>query len=302
MKRIFLSAMFWIIGTWACAQSFPVSDSIAHEGLAVMEGIRENTMFHFWKDDRNFWVLLSLGIAIASLVFGIITYTAQKKTEGNTKKLSKDAQRSLLNDLVRHLYRNLIITLAVRTKLDELSWDAYPSEEHLIKLKIPLENIHLDVFYGRDAEYRAMHDLYLKMRNYNEEVDVALAHLSDPSIDRDTKMRDMGTLEFKASFLTERIVKTVHKIWGKTPEVDNDILSALKSAHNTSAGGNIPVDGYSDKFRKLTEDRVANTAFADIFGKDRVAELTAGINEDVAIERMLNARGEEKIHMIRFNR
>lgn len=301
--------MFWVIGIWACAQSFPVSDSIAHEGLAVMEGIRENTTASFLKDDFNIYVILSLLAAIISAVYAFTTYRAQirtenntKMTEDNTRKLSMDAQRSLLNDLVRHLYRNLIITLAVRTKLDELSWDAYPSEEHLIKLKIPLENIHLDVFYGRDAEYRAMHDLYLKMRNYNEEVDVALAHLSDPSIDRDTKMRDIGTLEFKASFLTERIVKTVHEIWGEAPEVDGDILSALKSAHNTSAGGNIPVDGYSDKFRKLTEDRVANTAFADIFGKDRVAELTAGINEDVAIERMLNARGEEKIHMIRFNR
>ena len=153
--------------------------------IELMGDIAENTTPNFLHDDFNLLVLLSLVVAILSLVYAIATYTAQKKTEGNTKKLSRDAQRSLLNDLIRHMYRNLIIGYAIHTKLDETLWKTYPSEEHLIKLKIPLENIHLDVFYGDDNAFRAMHELYLNMRNYNEEIDVVLAHFSSAAIDFD---------------------------------------------------------------------------------------------------------------------
>ena len=268
--------------------------------IELMGDIAENTTPNFLHDDFNLLVLLSLVVAILSLVYAIATYTAQKKTEGNTKKLSRDAQRSLLNDLIRHMYRNLIIGYAIHTKLDETLWKTYPSEEHLIKLKIPLENIHLDVFYGDDNAFRAMHELYLNMRNYNEEIDVVLAHFSSAAIDEKTLKRDMGTLEFKAFYIVERIISTETEIWGPTNETRELMKTALEKAvlKGSTSQNDIPIEGYSSHFKPITANAIKGTSYALLFGEDKVDELVTQINKAIEIERGLNNRRQEKIHMI----
>lgn len=77
-----------------------------------------------------------------------------------------------MNDLIRHLYRNYVKTYAIRTKLEDVEYKGYPSEDNFIKMYIPMENIHLEIFYG-DKAYSIIHTLYLQLRNYNVEVQVA---------------------------------------------------------------------------------------------------------------------------------
>ncbi len=295
--------------------------------LELMGTIAENTTPNFLRDDLNLLVILSIIIAVFSLFYAIRTYIEQKKTQSNTKKLSEDAQRSLLNDLIRHLYRNFIICSTIRTKLDETSWETYPSDEHIIKLQIPLENIHLNVFYGNDDAFMAMHELYLNMRNYNEETNVAIRHFRDPGIDVETKRRDLGTLEFKAYYIVERIFETEVKVWkSDKPAVENRMKEVFMEAviKGGSAKDNRSVEGYSDKFKHLTAADIENTYFFKLYAKDKLEELekleeseipakkklkkeisdkleelVSHINKAIEVERELNSRGEEKIHMIR---
>ena len=90
-------------------------------------------------------------------------------------------------DLVRHLYRNLVVTYAIKTKLNDCHFKKYPSEIHLLKLKVPVEDIHLEVFSDDNKNYTYMNNLCLLFRNYNMEIDVAIKHFCNKEMDNEIK-------------------------------------------------------------------------------------------------------------------
>lgn len=260
---------------------------------ALTEKIEDNTFFD-WKA----WTAWAVGILALAVAW--ITYRAQSKTEGNTKKLSQQAQHDLLVDLIRHLYRNYVITYTMRTKMEEIDYRGYPSEEHFLKLKIPLENLHLDAFYGEDAEYKAMHTLYLNFRNYNEEVDVAMSHMTNPSLATATKKEDFETLEFKASYLTGRIIDVMAAIWGDASGDTRLCQKAIQEACVSNARNNQPVDNCGN-FTPLGAEQFRQTQYSRIFTTDeQMHQFVESFNEDVKNERMLNQRGAQKVRILKL--
>ena len=275
----------------------------------------QNTTFEFWWDGFN------ILIAVIALLFSFFTYLSQKNTSDNTQKISQDTQRNLLLDLVRHLYRNLVITYTIKTKLEDISFEGYPSEEHLVKLKIPMENMHLEAFYGNGKKYEVMHNLYLNLRNYNYEIDTALMHFKDKSISLETKQRDLKTLLLKPSFLTKRILITIYELWelkrvsddfnkdgydkrietmldsSKTAlDARNKILEAQKGKtnanNNTVLATDYNFERYSDK----------DSTYAKIlFAGQMLKSFLINVNKDVFVERGLNEQGGEKVYIIPFN-
>lgn len=271
-----------------------------------------NTTFDFWWDGFN------ILIAVIALLFSVFTFISQNKTSENTQKLSREAQKNLLLDLVRHFYRNLVITYTIKTKLEEIGYEGYPSEEHLIKLKVPMENIHLEAFYGRDKEYEVMHDLYLKLRNYNEEINVACTHFKDANLSKETKKRDLDTLLLKPSFLTERILITMYELWDMK-QVSNDfnkgeyrnrIIGLLKDTRTTLAAkgkiteaqnGNSNSSNNTVKTTDYLFEPYANdkSCYAEIlFGGEEWPLFVKALNRDVYVERGKNSQGGDKVYII----
>ena len=230
-----------------------------------------------------------------------VTLYAQWRTEDNTKKLSQEAQRHLLNELLRHLYRNYVITYTMRTKMKDIKYKGYPSEEHFEKLKIPMENIHLEAFYGEDKKFQLLHVLYLNLRNYNEEVEVALKHIIDPAIKKQTKDEDFDTLEYKVSYLTGRIIDTIYKVWGDNTEYRNDMRKAmeLSLSGETNATKNIDVPN-SGKFNALTLGALKKTSYTRLYSESELEKVLEIFNHDVHEERKKNERGAWKVRMIKF--
>ena len=186
----------------------------------------------------------TLGIAITALIvsfvammYTIFTYQAQQRTEqhsartqGNTQRISLQAQKGLLEDLVRHLYRNLVVTYAIKSKMKHFGYNkVYPSEEHLIKLKVPIHNIHLEAFYSDDMHYKKINELYLQLRNYNEEVEVALKHFCDPQMPEKVKERDFGTLIFKPGFLAKNILTILTEVWPDDKDIYKDTAALIRN-------------------------------------------------------------------------
>jgi hypothetical protein len=274
----------------------------------AMTQIADNTRQNWLKDDWNVYGSLTFALAAIAFIISVLsylytkrTYFAQIKTESNTKKLSQEAQRHLLNELLRHLYRNFVITYTMRTKMKDIKYKGYPSEEHFEKLKIPMENIHLEAFYGEDEKFQFMHVLYLNLRNYNEEVEVALKHIIDPVIKKQTKDEDFDTLEFKVSFLTEKIIDTIYEVWGENAEYKNDMRKAmnLSLSGKTNATKNIDVPN-SDKFSALTLDALKNTSYTRLYSESELEKVLEIFNHDVHEERKKNERGAWKVRMIKF--
>jgi len=266
--------------------------------------IKNNTQLTAANTSRDeiFWItfgisLIALAVAIGSYQYARKTYLSQKQTETNTLRLPLDMQWNLLIDTIRHLYRNLIVTYAIKTKLEACGFDSYPSEEHLVKLRIPLENLHLEIF-NEDKHYQEMSDLFFKIRNYNEEIDIACRHFMSPTIDKTVKRRDIETLMFKPGFLAQCIIEKIGKIW-KDDKKDGKIqaIRVITQAHGKNVEDNQPVseppanyvryENINDKFIKALYDAESAKEFFDMF------------NTDVLIECGVNSQNSPKIFMIK---
>ena len=251
----------------------------------------EHTEFSFW------WDGFSVALSVFALLFSFFTYISQSKTQNNTKKLSLAAQHNLLKDLIRHLYRNLVITYTIKTKMDDCDYKGYPSEEHLTKLKVPMNNIHLEAFYGNDKQYEKMHKLYLNLRNYNEEIDIVASHMRNPDLSRDVIDRDLATLLFKPGFLIGCILDVISFIW-KT-DVHDEAKEQIKRAQDERND-----DGNEECEKPFTPFEVGEKhVFQKIYDKpEELKTLLEKFNSEVKIERGLNSQRAEKVYIIKVER
>ena len=270
--------------------------------LKPLDTIASNTTYDFYNDGNNLMAHVAIIVSIVSVGVAWFTYKKQSSTESNTKNLSKSAQRSMLEELYRHLYRNMVITYTMKTKLEDINYEGYPSEEHLLKLKIPMENLQLKIFYGDDGEYKIFHELYLKFRNYNTEIDVAVSHFKDASISVDVKQRDLDTLIMKCSYLTAQIINTIKGIW-KVDENDSimivkKMIEGEEGTPNTkSYAKSFPIK--DDVFVKYENKK---NEYATIVYNDEIDKFLEKFNNDVLNERGYNAENGWKVYMIKFKK
>lgn len=161
--------------------------------------------------------------SIIALSVSALTLVSQNKVAENTRMLSNKAQEQVLYDLVRHLYRNMVVQCAITSKMEEITrqasaegeikgYAAYPSELHLIKAQAPIDNIHPELFVSDDAKYSEVNNLLLQLRNYNTELEVAARQLKDPQLSKEEKDYYINTLLFKPGNLTNIICKCLVKL------------------------------------------------------------------------------------------
>ncbi len=144
-----------------------------------------------------------------------------------------------------------------------------------------------------------MPNLYLNFRNYNEEINVAMKHITDSKVARKTKEEDFDTLEFKASYLTGRIMEVVSEIWNKGTDT-KDAQNSIKEEIKTNAKNNQYVDG-CENFSHKTIEEIKNTRYSEIYTDDhQLKDFVDGFNEDVKNDRMKNERGAWKVRMVEF--
>lgn len=264
---------------------------------SVLNAIEKNTHFSWMPGILAFIIsVIALIAAIWSAWYAMQTYNYQKLTEENTSRLSLSEQRRLLADMIRHLYRNMVVSYTIKVKMEALKFGAYPSEEHLMKLMVNLNDIHLNLFYRNDKEHRMMNKLYMELRNYNIEIDVICQHFKDPTIDDETKKRDLDTLCFKCHYLTGSLVDALGRIWdnnqdGFIEEARGIIIEVIREKNER---GGIPYEVPFEPYRNPESFYVKR-----IF-KNSSDEFYKGFDENVRRECGMNEEKSEKIHMIKF--
>jgi len=290
---------------WRSNKNKPVvapEDTISSEADAMRQ-IAKNTHQHWWSDNWNLFGIASTLLAILALIvawwsydYTKKTYDAQIQTEENTGKLTLDQQHNLLVDLVRHLYRNLVVSYGLKVKMDNLKYAYYPSEEHLQKMKVNLNDIHLELFYRKEEQHKKMNELYLMLRNYNLEIDVFCEHFKSKSIDDETKKRDLGTLVHKCQLLTKEIVERMGIIWSPD-ELENykqEIKADLVANQNKNIGDSSRY--FSDSFDPYNNPE---SYYATLFG-DEAAAFFDRLEKNVRKECGTNNSGQEILHMIKI--
>lgn len=158
----------------------------------------------------------------------VLTWQAIRR-ETKQQQIKRTFQAKILSDLIRHMYRNKVCICATHWKLKNEGFDShYPSEEHLLKLKLLPEDLRFDRFDNTPDFYDILHELELKFRNFDVEVDVVLTHLKQPGIDKETKERDLKVLEYKSQLLTSEIINLMHTL--ELPITKEDDKSSGKNA------------------------------------------------------------------------
>ena len=279
----------------ACAHS---DDSIfeirkeLHSIQSQVEKISSNQTF--LRDGFNLWAMLSLLVAIMTVI-GI--------DQMRSKNVDKATQYKLFIDMVRHLYRNKICTDTMLGKylaLKDSYPNCYPSEEHYMKLKLLPSDIHFEEYYKDSEKFHKMHEMELLLRNYNIEIDVALAHISNPDVSFDVKLHDFKTLDFKTGFLTKKILDLLNYL---NPQKNNlqMIQKTIIASHEENEKGN-PVSFHDSTIlvhldtERLRED-LNDMYFSEIFEDDKKM-FKSMLNIDLAIEAGKNRKGENKINII----
>ena len=289
-------------------QELPDVD-MSNEYGAILQ-VENNTRQHWWYDDWNCFGIFTFIVAFASLIIGWITYNAQKKTEENTtktqrntSKLNLEEQKSLLSDMIRHFYRNYVVSLALGIKLeaekDGDKFRGYPSEEHLLKMAVNLDDVHLNLFYQENEQHHLVHKLFVMLRNYNIELSVISEHLKSQQIDYATKVRDLQTLTFKCYYLTGEITRLIGMIWYKgEKDYESEARQRIIEEQEKNRHDN------ADETKYYTGDVVLEIPeksyyLKTLFAADQ-AKFLADLKQDVVIEAGRNKSDSPKIHIIPF--
>ena len=184
---------------------------------AQMESDSEKNWFGCDIDLSNMWVaFFGLVIGIIGTWYGYRGFKESKRTADNVMRASLNVLEGQFNDLIRHLYRNLVCTLAFSQKTlesvpngaeeDKMKISQYPSEEHLLKLKILSEDALRLEKYNNDPDiYQKMHELKLLFRNYDVEIDTTLIHLKNRNMKLSEVKNDLDTLVYKPLHLINKI-------------------------------------------------------------------------------------------------
>lgn len=182
--------------------------------------------------------------SVAALAVSVLTLVSQDKVADNTSKLSNKAQKQAMLDLVRHLYRNMVVMWAIVNRMDDAAqrnknrrnnitftstsdkYSTYPSELHLIKAQAPIDNIHPELFVSNDYKYNKVNSLILQLRNYNTELSIAATQLKDSTLSKDTKDYYIDTLLFKPAQLTNTVIEVLNILEKKSYGIRTTIFVA----------------------------------------------------------------------------
>lgn len=185
-------------------------DSIKNGVMLVSKNTDGPELFNCNIDWFNFiFAFAAFVVACFSAVYDFRGFRESKRTADNVTRVSLDVQIAQFNDLIRHLYRNQICSMAFgRILLETGRHTGYPSEEHLLKLKVlPEDVLHLERYNQDNKIYKKMHELKLLLRNYDIEIDTAMMHMKDRKIKDISVLRnDLDTLFFKPLFLIRKIL------------------------------------------------------------------------------------------------
>lgn len=211
------------------------------------------------------WDWIALIFSFSSLCIAILTYLSQKQTENNTEKeITPDIQKHLLERLISRLYINYIISIAIELKCFYEDFKFYPSEEHMYKMQIPIDFIHVELFYGNPAHFDRIYELRQMIEIYNKEIHLVWNHLRSAKITPESKEKDIENILIqKPGTLAWKLSSCISKVW---PDSDFDAAGAIISIHpehpSDMTETDIPEDYLNkSKFMKFFPDKAGQERF-----------------------------------------
>ena len=170
-----------------------VFNNINSQYDTTFHAIKENTERTAQHTEKGGYEYLSLSVSIfaffiagTTLYFSVRTYHSQKRTEKNTLRWPAKQERANLRRIAWSLilsYRKLLAIESI------LLWKRkFPLPENFKNMKINIEDLHLNEYFGEDIDYNSLFILGDKIKEFNSMMDNRSSQAQALRIPRDKRM------------------------------------------------------------------------------------------------------------------
>lgn len=264
----------------------------------LIEEIAQHFGLNEWDWITFIISVLAFLVAIYAAFYQYKSYASQKETEHNTNKMTDTQQIELLYAMVRHLYRDMVTTGAMVTKLKR-DPSKMPSIEHLEKLHVETSDVDPEAFVNSGKKLAKLKELQLKMRNYNIEIDTAARYFLTPGIKQEAKEHILHELMFKPGYLTSTICDILTEQFGETDALDKAYYVVYEShKKNLEENKDAALHDTLTANELISVEQVKKYCGEEGVFKEHANEFLSHLNQDICIECGRNANGDDKIFFI----
>lgn len=183
------------------SQPYPSHDENIANILKAVNDISEHT--DSWSTPSSTLVTILSIMASAATVIGVIVLY----WEFRKRKTTKECQRRIILDLIRHLFVNNAIIEVIRSKSQHYKYTYRPQDGVFSRFA----TLSTDTDLGRLAvtarNFDDIHELSLLLRNYNIVSELAEKHFADKNYPVKEKERDLKDLFERSMRITELLLK-----------------------------------------------------------------------------------------------
>lgn len=151
---------------------------------------------------------LSLWVTIITVISSIITIVGlvQLIRAIRDRKISKECQKKILLDLIRHNFTTNTHVEAIRCNMGDSSVGKTLKEGILERFCFLDSDLELSGMRFTDKSFEILHSIRELMRNYNSVAMIAERHFADPSCSDEIRVEDLDEIWDRAIELSKKIL------------------------------------------------------------------------------------------------
>lgn len=226
--------------------------------------------------------ILSFIIANVSLIVAVKTLRSQKKTEENTTPIMRpEIQRFLFGELFVKLFDGYMGLKALSYSLAKNHYGAWLPGGELMDFVLRVEDVHCDLYYDDQDNYRRLQGFREKMETYNRRLMSFSQNLGNQSISARFLERELSDLLDLNMGMADRwrmlasliYGYTANDIYGMTADYTKDMDAGIVSS------GQLLFD--KDDFYVQSFSQVSARELLCVFMTRYTREQIAGVDESL---------------------
>lgn len=167
-----------------------------------------NHIYQISQNTDTWYNWLSSTISIASFVASVATIGGVLAIWWNWDKLmmTKNCQRAIILDLIRHMFINNAILEVVRCACEFHDYKCRPIEGVFARFATLESDTDLGRLSTNSKHYTQIHSVNSILRNYNIAVNIAEKHFADPNCPKEQKKDDIREIIFRSRRICQELI------------------------------------------------------------------------------------------------
>lgn len=133
--------------------------------------------------------ILSLAVAIFSMLYAKDTLHSQRKTERNTQPImNEEVLKFLLEETLQKILNSYVFIFSLHYSLERTKYKTFPSAHFWDYVTIDTDEINKSVFYNNKMKYSSLRNMLMSLEIFNEDLHSLRYQLENHSLDQKCKI------------------------------------------------------------------------------------------------------------------